>query len=257
MKRLLLMLITMTGFAAGSTVRALDHGNLDAGRPLRLQDAYAIDIGEWALEAGAGFIEERRRGDQGFFPVQLLYGAPRNVQVGLGGALFTKPGDVDETVRSGDVELEALYNLNQETLWTPAFGLAAGVNLPTGKDSQGTDFNLTGLLTKSLNRLSLHVNAGYGLLKEDGTAARDNRYELVAGASYPLGAPMHTRTTVLADFFTEQSAAKGLAETNGAELGLRRQLTPRSVWDVGIGTELSGPEDRADFFLTTGLSVGF
>ena len=54
---------------------AIDHKNLDEGRPLRLDDAYAISTGEIAIEAGAGFRLVRRGADQGVFPVELLYGA--------------------------------------------------------------------------------------------------------------------------------------------------------------------------------------
>jgi len=40
-------------------------------------------------------------------------------------------------------------------------------------------------------------------------------------------------------------------------LGLRYQLTPRIVWDVGVGTEFAGPADRSRFFGVTGFSFGF
>ena len=43
----------------------------------------------------------------------------------------------------------------------------------------------------------------------------------------------------------------------GVELGLRYQLTPRIVWDVGMGTEFAGPADRSRFLFGTGFSFGF
>jgi hypothetical protein len=54
---------------------AIDHKNLDERRPTRLDDAYAISTGEIAVEAGAGFRLPRHGADQGFFPVEVLYGA--------------------------------------------------------------------------------------------------------------------------------------------------------------------------------------
>ena len=43
-----------------SDAMAIDHTNLDEGRPLRLEDAYPIAHGEIAVEAGAGVTLPRR-----------------------------------------------------------------------------------------------------------------------------------------------------------------------------------------------------
>ena len=123
--------------------------------------------------------------------------------------------------------------------------------------SSGVDVTLTGIVTKSIERLSLHLNAGYTFLSEDDRDARDGQWALVLGASYPIGAPRHTRTTLVADVFAEQAPHRGEPETVGAEVGIRYQLTPRFVWDVGVGTEFAGPGDRSRVFFTTGLSFGF
>jgi hypothetical protein len=40
-------------------------------------------------------------------------------------------------------------------------------------------------------------------------------------------------------------------------MGARYQLTPRVVWDVGLGTEFAGSSHRSDLFLSTGISFGF
>jgi hypothetical protein len=236
---------------------AIDHGNLDEGRPLRLEDAYAISTGEIALETGAGFSLLRRGPDRGFFPIEVLYGALPNLQVSLGTTLTTHPHDIDEHVKSGDVRLAALYNYNQETLVMTAVGVKLEVNLPTGVDARGVSLELKGLVTKSVERLSLHFNAGYQVLTDARREERDGRYELVLGASYPLGAPHYTRATLIADVFTEQSSQHGEPNVVGAELGFRYQLTRTIVWDAGVGTEFAGPSDRARFVFSTGLSFGF
>jgi len=242
---------------APATALAIDHGNLDEGRPLRLEDAYAISTGEIALETGAGFSLLRRGPDRGFLPIEVLYGALPNLQVSLGTTLSTHPHDIDEPIKSGDVRLAALYNFNQETLVLPAFGVKLEVNLPTGVDARGVALELEGLVTKSVERLSLHFNAGYQALTDARREERDGRYELVLGASYPLGAPHYTRATIIADVFTEQASHHGEPNVVGAELGFRYQLTRTIVWDAGVGTEFAGPSDRARFMFSTGLSFGF
>ena len=66
-----------------ATVYAVDHSNLDEGRPLQLEDPYPIATGEITVEAGLGFTIERRSEDRSFFPIQVLYGAYPNLQLGL------------------------------------------------------------------------------------------------------------------------------------------------------------------------------
>jgi hypothetical protein len=236
---------------------ASDHKNLDEGRPLRLEDAYAISTGEIAVEAGAGFTLRRRGTDRGFFPVELLYGALPNFQVGVGTTLSTDPREIDEPAKSGDLRFGALYNLNQETLVMPAFGVKLEVELPTGVESKGVDVEVKAIVTKSFERLSVHFNAAYLFLTDSGRGERDGRYELVLGASYPVGAPKFTRATLLADIFTEQSTHRGESNVVGTELGIRYQLTPSIVWDVGVGTEFAGPAERSPFFFNTGVSWAF
>jgi hypothetical protein len=252
-----LLIVTILVVLMPATAWTLDHKNLDEGRPLRLEDAYPIAAGELAVEVGAGFALQRRSSDRGIFEIEVLYGALPNLQVGLGTMLSTAPHEIDEPTKSGDLRLSALYNLNQETLWVPAFAFKGALTFPTGVDSAGVDVELKGIVTRSIDRLSFHFNAGYELVGGARRGERDGRYLLVLGASYPVGAPRYTRTTLVGDVFTEQSVRRGDSNVVGLEVGFRHQLTQRIVWDAGIGTEFAGPADRSPLFFTTGISVGF
>ena len=240
-----------------SHASALDHKNLDEGRPLRLEDAYSIATGELTIETGGGFTLQRRGPARGLFSVELLYGAYPNLQLSVGTLLSTDPHDIEDHPKSGDLRFGALYNFNQETIALPAFAVKLGIDTPTGIDARGYAIELKGIITKSIQRLSLHLNAGYEFLTSTGRGERNGRYNLALGASYPIGAPKFTRLTLVGDVFAEQSGRRGEAPVVGTEVGLRYQLTPRVVWDVGIGTEFAGPAHRSDLFLTTGFSVGF
>ncbi|MGH7320602.1 MAG: transporter [Candidatus Rokuibacteriota bacterium] len=248
-------LVLVVGLA--STAHAIDHKNLDEGRPLRLEDAYPIASGEWALEAGASITVQRKGPDRGLFDVEILYGTIPNLQVGLGSALSTDPREIEEPTKSGDLQLHALYNFNQETLTLPALGAKLTLNVPTGVDSSGVDVELKAIASKSFDRLSVHLNAAYAFLTGADGNERDGRYAFAFGASYPIGAPRYTRTTLVGDVFAEQGARRGDATIVGIEVGFRHQLTSRVVVDAGVGTEFAGPADRSSFFFTTGLSVGF
>jgi hypothetical protein len=252
----LLMSVFVVAMATGE-VSAIDHTNLDEGRPLRLEDAYALAEGEIALEAGGGFTLQRRGANRGVFPAEVLYGAYPNLQVGVGTTLSTDPRDINDRPKSGDLQVSALYNFNQETISLPALALKIGVDTPTGVGARGYGVELKGIITKSIERLSLHLNAGYEFLTSTSRDERDGRYKLALGASYPIGAPQFTRATLVGDVFSEQSTRRGESTVVGVEVGVRYQLTPRMVWDVGIGTEFAGPAHRSDLFLTTGVSFGF
>jgi hypothetical protein len=121
----------------------------------------------------------------------------------------------------------------------------------------GYGIELKGIITKSIDRLSFHLNGGYEFLTGAKRTERDGRYELAFGASYPIFAPKFTRATLVADVFAEQPVTRGESTVVGTEIGLRHQLTPSIVWDIGVGTEFAGPSNRSSFFAATGLSLGF
>ena len=252
-----LAIFLVVSFAAVGAVSAIDHTNLDEGRPLRIEDAYPIANGEIAVEAGMGFVVPGRGSTRGGLPLEVLWGALPNLQVGVGTLLSTDPREIDDRPKSGDLRLSALYNFNQETIALPAFALKLGLDAPTGVGARGFAVEAKGIVTKSFDRLSLHLNAGYEFLTSSRDDERDGRYKLALGASYPVGAPQFTRATLVGDVFAEQSIRRGESTTVGTEVGLRYQLTPRLVWDVGVGTEFAGPSERSAFSFTTGLSFGF
>ncbi|HEX3034759.1 MAG TPA: transporter [Thermodesulfobacteriota bacterium] len=251
---ILLLTITLIGFSVSDT-SAIDHSNLDEGRPLRVEDPYPIAHGELAVEAGLGFSVERRRDDRFFSPIEILYGAYPNLQIGIGTS-FSSESD-NEQAKFGDIELEALYNFNQETLSLPAFGVKLEFNIPTGVDSPGTGLKVKGLTTKSFGHLSMHTNAAYQYLNGDRDGEKDNRLEFILGASYPIGAPQYTRLTAIGNVFTDLSVEEDDSSVVGTEFGFRYQLTQRAVLDAGVGSEFAGASERSSFFATTGISFSF
>ena len=257
MRRVVMTLCLALLAGLSASAYAIDHDNLDEGRPLRLEDAYPIASGEWAVEMGAGLSAQRKSRTRGFFPFEVLYGLVPNLQVSIATTLFTDPRLIEGQTKSGDMQLSGLYNFNQETLSLPALGLRVTVNAPTGTASSGVDVRVKGLVTKSFDRLSVHVNPAYEVFSGTSPLDRDGRFELALGASYPLWAPKNTLTTVLGDVFTEQAPQRGDPQIVGIEAGVRQQWTPWTVLDAGLGTEVAGPANRASFFLTVGISVGF
>lgn len=236
---------------------AIDHNNLDEGRPLRFEDAYPIAYGELSAETGAQFVLNRHKTDRFAFPLEVLYGAYWNLQVGVGSTLSTQPRTIDGPEKSGDLRAFALYNFNQETLRLPALAAKLSLDLPTGEHSHGVDTKLTGIVTRSLGPARVHLNLGYEFVGSASDGGRNGRYDVVLGAQYPLGYPHHFDTTLLADVFTQQAVRSGETNPSGIEVGIRRQIAPLVVIDAGVGTEVAGPAERVPFFATAGISLGF
>lgn len=249
-------LAVMCSLCASSAAFGVDHNNLDPGRPVRIEDAYPISHGELVLELGGIFSSERHNPARAAGDFEILYGALPNLQLGLGSTVSAHPRDLDDGFRSGDLRLSALYNFNQETMTLPALAVKGTLNFPTGIDSTGVDGEIKAILTKSFDRVSLHFNAAYQMFSGTADQEKSGTYEFSLGASVPLGAPHSTRTTLVTDIFVKEGPLHGQSETVGAEIGIRYQLAPRTVLDVGIGTEFAGSE-RSPVFGTIGVSFSF
>jgi hypothetical protein len=256
--RVALVLVVLAALAVlPRPALAIEHGNLDEGRPTRFEDPYAIPLGEWSVEVGGGFRDARHGDDRAAMPVDILYGAAPNMQIGLGTVIFTHPRSLGgESSQSGDVRVSALFNFSQESLSLPALGIKWEMVFPTGVDSRGLDARLKALVTKSISRLSFHVNASELFRGDPSPVERGSRYELDYGLSYPLGAPKHTRMLLLLGGFAEESAARGFNNRRGVEIGLRRQQSLRTVVDAGFRIESDGGEERANIF-NAGLSWSY
>jgi hypothetical protein len=231
---------------------ALDHDNLDAGRPTRIEDAYPVAKGEVAVEGGA-LATRRGKTTSTTLSPRLLYGAFFNTQIELGGDIHPHASDSES---SGNLRLGVLYNANTETLAMPALSARIEVARANGNKG-GVDAAIGGVLTRSVGRWRTHLNLGYTRVGSPSPGVRGGRVAAAAGMSYPLGYPVRFRETVVADVFVEQSAGTGERPTGGAELGLRHQLSPRIVLDAGGGTEFAGRRPRASLFGGVGASAAF
>jgi hypothetical protein len=87
-------------------------------------------------------------------------------------------------------------------------------------------------------------------------AAGDNKTRLgaVLGYTKPLGYPRHFDTTGLAELSLKQGERRGDPAVAGIGVGIRRQISPRSVLDVGLQSELTG-RDRVPLRFMVGYST--
>lgn len=234
---------------------AVDHNNIDANRPLSFDDAESIGYREQAIDLGAALTIPEDESVGGEFEIEYLYGFAPNthLNIGLDPAVTSDNNQTEFSI--GDLSLGVLHNFNREYNNTPAFALRGDVGLPTGKDSQGVDFRLRGIMSKTLgqyNRVHLNVDANFSTDTEEGD--RSFIPGLILGYSRPIGYPETFTRTFLAEVGVRSSEieADDAIVTLGA--GLRQQIGYQSVLDLGIQGDLG---DRDELRLIAGYSLAF
>jgi hypothetical protein len=241
-----------------------DYYNTDAGRPIAVEDAYAIErraveiqlaplrlsrgpggVYTWALEpAIAVGLLPRTQLEVGF-PLVHLDRRAGGGATGLGG-----------------LDLSVLYTLNAETS-LPALGVVADVLLPVGAMASGDPYpSLKLIATKTFSGARFHANAqhtfagrqvrAHGLGDEP---AIDEISQWMAGLAVDRTFPLHS-LLVTAELVARQPLPLGDDVAWSTGTGLRYQLGPRLAADAGAGYRLTGSENG--WFVTFGgaVSVG-
>jgi hypothetical protein len=235
------------------TLHAADHLNLEHGQPTTIEDAYTIKEGAIELQGHLGF-ERLPHNDKGRTRFTL---APR-IEMGIAPNLqlsFDTPyrdGNAPETGQ-GDLNLEALYNFNTESLHVPAMSIGFGIHEPYGSESGGTETSLKAVATKSLGpygdtytprRVHLNLRWNYNWDREPNE--RSNRYLMGVGYSQPI----NNEWVIVTDLYREEERMEGVAR-NIAEIGVRHQMTPLTVMTLGVN---AGLNDQAPDW---GVVIGF
>lgn len=241
---------------------AVDHNNLDAGRPLGFDDADALAFNEQALEVGLGLGWPRNRPLGLELDAEYLYGFARNshLSIGFDPSIGGRAGERGTAFDVGNVSLGLFHNFNRQYNGTPAFSVRGDVFFPTGRDAQGVGFRLRGIASKQAGQYGrLHLNVDLNANPGAGQGQRELYPGLALGYSHPLGYPTRFDTTGVAMLSVQGSSKSGTGPVIGLGVGVRRQVNVRSVLDVGLQTDLAGvngaPRDRLRFVV--GYSTGF
>lgn len=258
MRWTLLGLTTIAGLAAAEVAHAqTDYYNTDAGRPIRVEDAYPVERRAFELQL-APLRLERSRGaySWGIEPEAAFGILPRtHVEVGFPIALIDSPL-AGTTVGLAGAELSMLYNLNVETAM-PALGIVADVLLPAGGLGPDRAYpSVKGIATKTFTWMRFHANGQYTFGDEPAAtssgAAHLSRWMagLAADKTFPLRSLLLTGEVV-----AEQPIEAAEALEWSAGTGVRYQLSPRWAVDAGVGLRLSG--DERPWFITFGSAYAF
>lgn len=254
--------LTTPAIAAAQT----DYFNTDAGRPIRVEDAYAIERRAFELQVAPLRLERARGGAYrwGVEP-ELAIGLLPRMQVEFGFPIVHSEGGRNRSTALGGIEMSALYNLNVETR-LPAFAIVGDVVLPVGSASPAEAIpSLKAVATKTWPLLRIHVNAQRTFADEAatsrparvGTAPAHAEFSqwmtgIAIDKTMPLRSMLVTGEVVI-------SAPMERDEPRRVDVasGLRYQLSPRVAFDAGGGYRLRGEEPG--WFVTTGaaIAIGF
>lgn len=221
-----------------------DYYNTDRGRPLSVEDAPVIERHAFELQAAPLRLERPARGvtHWGIAP-ELAWGILPRTQVEL-----ALPFAMEEDAASGrtlvalaGVEVEALHQLNVESLTLPSFAVGAGVHLRAGPLApRRAVTTVRALATRTLSWGRVHLNGswspGDALEPDDPAAGEAARWFAGLAADHAfvfrsllVGAEVTARESLIDDGLTEWRAGAGI----------RRQLSPRFAMDAGVDRRIS------------------
>ena len=258
MRRLLLVVIGVLASVRASW--AVDHDNIDASRPLDFDDAETIAFREKSSEFGTG-ITSRWGSELGLLgEAEYLYGFAKNWHLNLGlDPAFADQNGGGRRFDAGDLALGVQHNFNRETRSWPAFGFRADAYLPTGRGSSGVDFRVRAIASRKLGRYGrLHLNADLNANNSPASGQRRMLAGAILGYSRPLGYPRRFDRTLVTQVGMRAAPTSGDPALVNVGVGLRQQVSQRSVFDVGLKSDLSGTgTDRERFRVVAGYSTAF
>lgn len=249
--------------ATASVLQAqTDYFNTDAGRPIRVEDAYAIERRAIELQMAPLRLERERAGNYrwGIEPEIAVGLLPRTqFEIGFPMVHAEGPRGTRMTALAG-IEMSALYNLNAETS-LPALAIVADVVVPAGPlGPNSTIPSLKAIATKTTPWARFHVNAQY-TFDDNATAdvvpgttppANAELSQWMAGIAVDKTLPLRSMLFT-AEVVTSQPLQEGLQRRLDVAGGTRMQFSPRVAFDVGGGYRLRG--DEQGWFVTTGAAV--
>jgi hypothetical protein len=217
--------------SAGPLLAGGGKENVEEGLPVSIESTYPIEYLGREVQF-LGRYERTREGEDSFrVEARLELGIWWNTELSIASPFLF--GDAHED-GCGPINLEVMYNLNQETLDLPSFSLAAGADFATGNEGDGIDPFVKLLMTRTLGRSwhfhQVHFNLEYQWNGESRDDERSGRYAAAVGYSTRLNAD----TLFVASFLREQEMEEDV-EMNLIEAGLRYQILPQGILSAGLG----------------------
>lgn len=230
----------------------LDYRNLDDGRPLWSEDAWPVErralewLFPWSVEWGSGGTVHLSR-------PEVAWGAWDNLMVGAKLPLAIVPGVAGREFGVAGPGAFLMYNFRGEGPVLPALALRAEGHLGVGSlaPDEGS-LTVKGIATRTVGRERLHLNAAYTPV--GARAAGGLEFEPRWQTAVALDRTLIRSSTLIAAELVARDGGAGHPARFRAGLGLRRQITPTVVMDLGLARLLE-PGAAHPWALTAGFST--
>jgi hypothetical protein len=156
-----IVLAAPTLLAAAPAAAQTDYHHLDAGRPLRVEDAAPAERHAFELHLAPLRLERTDAGaTRARLEPKLAYGILPRTEVELRFPLLYRTRAAGARAGLAGIGFGALHQFTRETPHLPAIALSAGVHIPAGAAApEQSAFTAKLLATRSVGATRLHLNA--------------------------------------------------------------------------------------------------
>lgn len=228
---------------------AIDHSKLDYGRPLRIDDAHPLALGEMAIEFGTSVQLSRSTKPDSRFEAAYLYGFAPAMHL----ELSAEPSLSNSKSEFG---VGLFLGVTRETQSLPSTAIKLGFHNSDGENEISTRAIFTGQIGP---KGKWHLNGEAIFALNAPTNQRKTRFAGAIGYSTPIGLPNDFSQTLVAAFNVTQSPLVGEGVFGTIGIGMRKQVGIREVLDFGIETDLFAPRgtQKRSLRFTLGLTSSF
>jgi hypothetical protein len=105
----------------------------------------------------------------------------------------------------------------------------------------------------------IHLNVDANVPSNPTADERNLALGVIIGYTSPLGYPKRFDRTLVAEFGVQQSRFRDQGYTGTIGVGIRKQMSPRTVVDMGIESDVFATRGatQSPIRLTVGYSIGF
>jgi hypothetical protein len=257
-------LITAAVLAVPKQAQAqTDYYNLDPGRPVRIEDAYAKERYAFELTLPSLKLERSAPGVyQWTAEPELAYGLLPRTHFKIGIPIVAVDDQAGGQAGIAGIDLGLFHNLNAETS-LPAIAVSASIVVPAGNLAPQRLHPAIALIgTRSLSIARVHANVEYTFGRAGNDPAHDGAgygaahetSRWLAGVALDKTLPLRSML-LIADVYAAQPLDTSEPVSWNVETGIRYQLSPGIAIDAGVGKLLTGG-DRG-WFLTFGTAYAF
>lgn len=224
------------------------------GGPWRLRSADALSPGTMSIRNEFNWSTGYQSGDdEAGYAISIDYGIAPMHHI----TLETTSVDVGDggVNGNGDIRLGWHWQLLKEDDWKPSFALRNYIRIPTGYESSGVDYELRGLLSKSV---ADHVRIHFApfLKSVNGDNIEDVRY-FQWGAAFGSDWKISEKLDLVVDYVHETSQTEGLRNQHSLDAGFIYEIAKGHKVGINGRVGLDGDGVNGDWgagvFYTIGL----